>query len=307
MSDLSEADRHLLAEVHAGRPEGWSRLVSRYQGRLLAFARARLANAADADDAVQETFLGFLRGLAQFGGRGGLESYLFAILRRKIVDIQRGRPLCVCSLQESLPGEGDGSAAPLGSRLAGPDRTASWHARQAEGRDELRDLLWAVLGELVDRLRQTLNFRDLEVAELVFYAQLRNRDIAKVLDLDERLVALLKHRFLKRIAAGVASRRVAAGDLGEDVESAAPPDDSLLTELWEEQRPSCPKRSTLGAFLLGTLDGGWRDYVDFHVNRLGCRFCVANLADLDPPPDPARRAALADRIMQSTVGFLRPC
>lgn len=305
MSELTEADRYVLDEIRAGRPEGWAQLVSRYQGRLLAFARDRLSNPADAEDVVQETFVGFLRGLERFRGASGLESYLFSILRRKIIDTYRGATVHVCSLQDTLTTGGSGSSASLGSLLPGSDPTASWHARRAEHRGQVRDTLWSVLRQLVDRMKQALNFRDLQVAELVFYAQVRNRDIARLLGLDEKQVALLKHRFVKRVAAGVA--RHLNGDAGTDepVGDAAFDDDALLTELWEAHRPSCPKRSTLGAYVLGTLDPAWRDYVDFHVTRLGCRFCRANLADLQPPDDPSDRAALADRIMQSTVGFLR--
>ena len=38
----------------------WSDFVSRYQGRLLRFARAKLPQRADAEDVVQETFVAFL-------------------------------------------------------------------------------------------------------------------------------------------------------------------------------------------------------------------------------------------------------
>ena len=82
--------------------------------------------------------------------------------------------------------------------------------------------------------------------------------------------------------------------------------EALLTQIWEEQRPSCPKRSTIGAYLLGTLDKPWHDYIDFHLQQLGCRFCRANLADLQQHNGAAQRHVdrLRTRIMQSTVGFL---
>jgi hypothetical protein len=56
---------------------------------------------------------------------------------------------------------------------------------------------------------------------------------------------------------------------------------------------------------LKTLDSPWKEYVDFHLNRLGCHFCQANLEDLRkqseaPPPD------MQQKIMQSTIGFFRP-
>src|SRR5262245_30057226 len=47
--------------------------------------------------------------------------------------------------------------------------------------------------------------------------------------------------------------------------------------VWRRQRLSCPTRDQLGAYLLGGLDADWRDYVKFHLQTVGCSFCLANL------------------------------
>src|SRR5687767_11717864 len=52
-------------------------------------------------------------------------------------------------------------------------------------------------------------------------------------------------------------------------------------EIWRRLRLSCPSRNQLGGFLLGTLDGQLARYVDFHLRTIGCRYCAANLADLE--------------------------
>jgi RNA polymerase sigma-70 factor (ECF subfamily) len=85
MSELTEAERYLLESIRQGDADAWSQLVQRYQGRLLAFAHGRMRRSADAEDLVQETFLAFLKGLAAFRGQANLETYLFTILRRKII------------------------------------------------------------------------------------------------------------------------------------------------------------------------------------------------------------------------------
>src|SRR2546427_4791486 len=51
-------------------------------------------------------------------------------------------------------------------------------------------------------------------------------------------------------------------------------------EIWRRQRLSCPTRQQLGSFLLGALDGGQAEYLDFHIKTIGCRYCQANLEDL---------------------------
>jgi hypothetical protein len=50
--------------------------------------------------------------------------------------------------------------------------------------------------------------------------------------------------------------------------------------IWRRHRLSCPTREQLGSFLLGVLEPDHRDYIDFHLQTIGCAFCLANLADL---------------------------
>jgi hypothetical protein len=79
--------------------------------------------------------------------------------------------------------------------------------------------------------------------------------------------------------------------------------DPILSRVWDQLRPTCPKRSTLGRMLLGTLQSPWREYVEFHVHQRGCAFCKANLDDLDQESK-AVPTQTRDRLFQSTVGFL---
>ena len=77
--------------------------------------------------------------------------------------------------------------------------------------------------------------------------------------------------------------------------------------IWREARLSCPTRDELGSLLLGALDPDAERYALFHVREVGCRFCAANLADLEEAagrdPDAARRRK---RVFQSSAGHLRP-
>ena len=129
---------------------------------------------------------------------------------------------------------------------------------------------------------------------MLFYAQLRNKDIGNLLEIDEKQVALVKHRLVKRLAEELGSR-------GSDELA----DESMLSRMWEVHRPSCPKRSTVGKWLIGTLEDDWSDYVEFHIERLGCRFCQANREDLRVDAEPSEHELSRSRIMQSSVGFFR--
>ncbi|TWT81828.1 hypothetical protein CA13_32810 [Planctomycetes bacterium CA13] len=76
--------------------------------------------------------------------------------------------------------------------------------------------------------------------------------------------------------------------------------------IWRRERLSCPSRSELGQYVLGTLEEESADYIRFHIDEVGCRYCQANLVDLqqasvsDPPTDERRR-----RYFQTSAGYLR--
>ena len=80
-----------------------------------------------------------------------------------------------------------------------------------------------------------------------------------------------------------------------------------LGEIWRRHRLSCPSREELGSFLLGTLVDEHADYITFHIESTGCRYCQANLDDLreiqsqaDDKIEKRRR-----RYFQSSAGLLR--
>ncbi|MCH2212925.1 MAG: hypothetical protein MK110_16605 [Fuerstiella sp.] len=51
-------------------------------------------------------------------------------------------------------------------------------------------------------------------------------------------------------------------------------------EIWYRAGLSCPGRSELGGYLLGTISAQASQYLDFHLMTVGCRLCQANLEDL---------------------------
>ena len=62
-----------------------------FRRELLRFAVLQLRDQASAEDAVQETMLAALEGAARFAERAKLKTWVFSILRNKIVDIIRRR------------------------------------------------------------------------------------------------------------------------------------------------------------------------------------------------------------------------
>ena len=80
-----------------------------------------------------------------------------------------------------------------------------------------------------------------------------------------------------------------------------------LGEIWREHRLGCPTREELGCCLAGTLSKEHAQYVVFHVEVIGCRYCQANLADLRMQQTAAESTADVRRrkFFQSSVGYLK--
>jgi RNA polymerase sigma factor (sigma-70 family) len=299
MNRVTKAEQYLLDKIRRGNTQAWSEFVDRYRGRLLSFAQAKLPQSADAEDAVQETFIAFIKSLQSYRGECALETYLFALLRRKIIDAYRSRQSRHdCLIQDTYDTQGDDKDSDPFAALAGPAQTASWYARADEKYELQKHTLTEALSGLVDSFKSSLNFRDLQIIELLFYCHLSNKDVAKIMGLKEKAIALIKHRSLKQIRQRIESSRLPIGPSSEEFEN-------LMTDVWKMQRFSCPKRSTIGAYLLGTLDKQWRQYVDFHVNTIGCGYCMANLHDLREQNANKQSKRFAARIMESTAGFLK--
>ena len=78
-------------------------------------------------------------------------------------------------------------------------------------------------------------------------------------------------------------------------------------EIWRRQRLSCPTREQLGSYLLGALDQQHAEYIDFHLSKIGCRYCQANLEDLRRQQQETAETVKTrrTRYFQSTAGHLR--
>ena len=80
-----------------------------------------------------------------------------------------------------------------------------------------------------------------------------------------------------------------------------------LGEIWRRHRITCPSRRQLGSYLLGALPKEAEDYLIFHLDVVGCRYCRANLTDLQKQQAEAREVVETRRrrYFQSSAGYLR--
>jgi hypothetical protein len=80
-----------------------------------------------------------------------------------------------------------------------------------------------------------------------------------------------------------------------------------LGEIWRRHRVSCPSRENLGSYLLAALDREPMDYIRFHLETIGCRYCQANLQDMQRQQQEAAdmSARRRTKYFQSSAGYLR--
>ena len=298
---MSEADKHLLKLIRDGDPGGWSQFVARFQVRLLAYAVRQVDQNATAEDLVQDTFIGFLQTIQEYREQCELESYLFQILRRRIVDHYRrlGQNREIPSCQFRTADSESEHADPM-ALIPGNELSASTYARRNERQQQDETALATAISLLVSELRDAEKFRDLKIAEGLFYAQRRSVDLARLIMVSENEIAVVKHRLIERLARAV--RKVLGVSSSESADTLIASD--ILTSVWETMRPSCPERTTLGKYTLRILPENWDDFVRFHIETLGCTFCSANLADLQTTSESPVTNTQHKRFFDSTIGLL---
>jgi RNA polymerase sigma-70 factor, ECF subfamily len=102
----AQADRELVAALRSGDEAAFARLVDDLSPRLLRMARLYVSTDAAAQEVVQETWLGVLKGLDGFEGRAALKTWIFRILMNiaKTRGVRDSRSLPFSSAFDPDPG-----------------------------------------------------------------------------------------------------------------------------------------------------------------------------------------------------------
>jgi RNA polymerase sigma-70 factor (ECF subfamily) len=170
-STSKQADAELVAALRRGDEGAFAGLVDELTGPLLRLALAHVPSRAIAEEVVQDTWVGVIRGLDGFEGRSSLRTWIFQILLNKART--RGK-----REQRSLPFSSLGGGQAGDEPAVDPDRfqgrrgeypghwvrpPAEWDSPEVRlaGEDARRVMLEAIAA-LPERQREVLTLRDIQ-------------------------------------------------------------------------------------------------------------------------------------------------
>ncbi len=186
-------DQALLDGLRAGDEQAFAKLVARYDGALRRVARTFVRTPSAADDVVQETWLGVLRGLDAFEGRSALRTWIFSILvnqaRTRAKRDARNLPFSSLETDDGPTVDPaafgrDGRWASAPARLDGDPETGLLSS-------ELRAELLRAVEQLSDEQRAVITLRDLVGCSAP--------EVCDLLDISDGNQRVLLHRARTRV------------------------------------------------------------------------------------------------------------
>ena len=188
-------DQSLVEALQRGDEAAFVALVETYQGLLIRLAMPYVAHRAMAEDVVQETWLGVLRGLDRFEARSSLKTWICRILvNRARTRAQRDGRLVPFSSFATPDEDGEHAVDPArfypSGHLEGHwiSMVESWDELPEESllSDETRECVRTAIERLPTTQRTVITLRDIEGWEAA--------DVCAALEISEGNQRVLLHR-----------------------------------------------------------------------------------------------------------------
>ena len=176
--DVADPDDHLWVQALRNRDEtAFERLVDRYYASMFRLALGYVRSPEEAEEVIQETWLGVLSGLERFEGRSSLKTWIFRILvnRARSRAKREARMIPLSALRRiELGGSESGETMEVVNQLdwlglTRPSVAGSWGlGTPTPAPDdhilglELRNRIDGAIGSLPRRQREVITLRDLD-------------------------------------------------------------------------------------------------------------------------------------------------
>ena len=185
-----EDERELVARLRAGDEAAFVSLVNRYHAPMVRFASSFVPNRAVAEEVVQESWFGVVRGIERFEGRSSLRTWLFSIVANQ------ARRTGTRERRETPVGADDDNAVPaerFGKRGEWTSPPVPWadDAVDRVAAGQILDRIRSCFASLPDNQRQAVLLRDFE--------GLSAHEVCNVLGITEGNLRVLLHRGRARI------------------------------------------------------------------------------------------------------------
>ncbi len=164
-----EADEVLLLAYRAGDVRAFERLVARYEKPIWNFLRRFVADAATAEDLLQEVFLRVVKSADEWRGAAKFSTWLYTIARNLTVDQSRRAVHRNAASLDGPAHAGSDSTATLHDRLPSPDRRADDLASDRETKRRIDEAVAALPAEQreVFLMREVMEMPFAEIATAV--------------------------------------------------------------------------------------------------------------------------------------------
>ena len=187
VSDAVAGEAELVDRLRSGDEAAFVELVGRYQASLLRFAQSLVGSRAVAEEVVQDTWLGVVRGVERFEGRSSFKTWLFRILVNRARSAEgreqrAGRPDATEDIGERFDESGAWATPPVPWADRVDDRIVAGH---------LAERVRVVLPELPAAQRQVVVLRDVE--------GLGAAEVAGLLGISDGNQRVLLHRARARV------------------------------------------------------------------------------------------------------------
>lgn len=172
MRTIYADEQQLVAALRDGDEQAFSWLLDEYDARLRRLARAFVSTDAVAEEVVQDTWLGVVRGLRGFEGRSSLKTWIYQILtntaRTRGVKEHRSLPFSSAGGVDGDDRTWTGTFDPERFRTSGDwagwwaDPPQPWQPDEQVERAVVLDLVRAAVAALPDNQRIVMSLRDLD-------------------------------------------------------------------------------------------------------------------------------------------------
>jgi RNA polymerase sigma-70 factor, ECF subfamily len=215
-------DRELVAALCRGDAEAFATLVDRHSPAMIRVAMAYVPTRAAAEEAVQETWIGVMRGIDGFEGRASLRTWIFRILTnlamRSGVRERRSMPFSALAEAENTgePSVDPDRFLPADHELF-PGHWAIMPVRWPTPEEgllagETRDVIAAAIAELPPAQRTVIALRDVEGWS--------SEEVCEALEISAGNQRILLHRARSRVRNALESYYGAVEEIDYDAVTA---------------------------------------------------------------------------------------